>query len=343
MRLPVDVSVGPKEDAEGFQPETEFIVKLRNRLNLAHELARKSIKSSQGTSKQHYDRNLKGCKIEVGDLVLWYTPQVSENEISKLHRDWSVPYRVVTKLSEQTFRIQKVGSNLQRDRKIVHYDRLRLFQKYDGGEKSSVVPAVKKKKSPNYISKVPVAAAVTPIVRSVPEPMRVQTDVGRTDSQPLKIEILDDEEEFEWQQPWEVERAEVMVKREAREEEVEENGEIEEENAEREIDYESDRSSEQNDEQPDGNVVEEDAAVGADSDDGSVTGEDDAVEIKGEQEERQDVAEVNEEVLSDESEEREDELVNEVRRSTRERKAPDRYGNWARGLRWFGNILNFRW
>ena len=167
----------------------------------------------QQKSKELHDRNLKDCQLDVGDLVLWYNPKVGEEEIPKLHRDWSGPYVVVTKVSEQTYRIKKVGSGKQKDRKVVHYSRLRLYRKGTeaGRRRGDEGPAQPPRPGRAHVGQpvvrpagapvgLPTTTAAAPVAAPIVVPEVVPTTVsaaaplGEPGKQPFTIKVEDHED-----------------------------------------------------------------------------------------------------------------------------------------------------
>ena len=73
--------------------------------------------------KELYDHKAHGIPFKPGDLVWLNNPAVPRGQSKKLHRPWTGPYRVVSRLSEAVYRIQCVHT--RRKRLVVHFDRLK--------------------------------------------------------------------------------------------------------------------------------------------------------------------------------------------------------------------------
>ena len=121
VRMPIDMMYG----TPASEPTTisEYASTLRKNLESAYATVRVKMDMKLDREKDLYDRKIHGKPIEVGDLVWLYCPAVPRGQSKKLHRPWSGPHRVVTKISEQVFRIQH-HRNL-RHRQVVHFNRLK--------------------------------------------------------------------------------------------------------------------------------------------------------------------------------------------------------------------------
>ncbi|KAJ8912333.1 hypothetical protein NQ315_005938 [Exocentrus adspersus] len=104
LRLPIDlISDRPKKE-EGVN---NYISHLQDRLKLTHAEVRQKM------------------RIEIGEKVWLYNPKRTKGKSPKLQKSWEGPYTVVTRLNDVVYRIQK---NPQAKMKIVHIDRLTLYQ-----------------------------------------------------------------------------------------------------------------------------------------------------------------------------------------------------------------------
>ena len=73
--------------------------------------------------KDIYDKKVHGEPFKKGDLVWLHCPAVPRGRSKKLHRPWSGPFQVVSKLSEEIYRIQNTQRRHQR--LVVHFNRLK--------------------------------------------------------------------------------------------------------------------------------------------------------------------------------------------------------------------------
>lgn len=120
-RMPIDIMYG----TPGPEPVTvsEYAARLRQNLESAYDYVRNRMGHALDRQKDIYDKKVHGEPFTKGDLVWLHCPAVPRGQSKKLHRPWSGPYRIVSKLSEEIYRIQ----NMQRrnQRLVVHFNRLK--------------------------------------------------------------------------------------------------------------------------------------------------------------------------------------------------------------------------
>ena len=75
--------------------------------------------------KRNYDRHTNDETFTEGQFVWLRHDQRKKGISPKLTNRWDGPFRVITKLSNVTYRIQRTPRTPQ---KIVHYDRLKLYE-----------------------------------------------------------------------------------------------------------------------------------------------------------------------------------------------------------------------
>ena len=92
-------------------------------LEKAYEYVRNRMGHQLEQQKDHYDARSHGKAFEVNDLVWLHNPAVPRGRSKKLHRPWTGPYRVMSKLSEPVYRLQH--TQCSRKRPVVHFDRLK--------------------------------------------------------------------------------------------------------------------------------------------------------------------------------------------------------------------------
>ena len=69
-RLPIDIQFGINKETDRSHTYTEYVNKLRDRLQHAYDLVAKHSKSAQGTQAKHYNKKMRGGLLQVGDTVL---------------------------------------------------------------------------------------------------------------------------------------------------------------------------------------------------------------------------------------------------------------------------------
>lgn len=67
-RLPIDVVFGLRKD--DFEPSTNYIKELKERLSKAYQLAEEAAKKARVKQKQMYDTKIRGANISIGNTVL---------------------------------------------------------------------------------------------------------------------------------------------------------------------------------------------------------------------------------------------------------------------------------
>ena len=119
--MPIDIMYGTPILEESTM--SEYATSLKGSLEAAYERVHDQMGHKQDRQKELYDRRVHGEPFEPGDLVWLHCPAVPRGQSRKLHRPWTGPFRVVRKLSDATYRIQKV--RVRRQRLVVHFDRLK--------------------------------------------------------------------------------------------------------------------------------------------------------------------------------------------------------------------------
>ena len=130
IRLPADIAFGKPEEPKQTMPN--YMSKFEEKMATIHRTARQNIGIISDQSKARYDRQTNAISFKEGDQVWFYNPQRKKGRSPKLQRDWEGPYRVVKKINDVVYRIQK-GPRLKM--KVVHSNRL---AKYNGEDAESV-------------------------------------------------------------------------------------------------------------------------------------------------------------------------------------------------------------
>ncbi|CAK1601323.1 unnamed protein product [Parnassius mnemosyne] len=107
LRLPADLITGIPPDAP--RSITDYANDLRNKMNDIYEHVR-------------YDRKMNNKGFDESSLVWLHNPVRSKSP--KLQAKWDGPYRIVTRINDVTYRIQK---GVRGTPKIVHVDRLARY------------------------------------------------------------------------------------------------------------------------------------------------------------------------------------------------------------------------
>ena len=123
IELPVDL-LYPPPPTDTKLPSNEYVVQLQNKMKIIHETARASLLEASQKQKRLYDSRISKQKYNVGDAV-WLRMYIKPKGLSKkLQLRWDGPFKIVSKLSDLTFKIQKGPRALC---KIVHFNRLKRY------------------------------------------------------------------------------------------------------------------------------------------------------------------------------------------------------------------------
>ncbi|KAJ8364845.1 hypothetical protein SKAU_G00136760 [Synaphobranchus kaupii] len=87
----------------------EYYHRLRNRLLVAHDFARKAQASAGVKQKRWYDTRCRGRAFAAGEQVWIYCPERKKGLSPKLRVSWRGPGEVVERLSEVVYRIRMPG------------------------------------------------------------------------------------------------------------------------------------------------------------------------------------------------------------------------------------------
>jgi len=127
---PVDLVAGLPLDSDTDCPAPEYVQNLRERLELAHEIARDALGESVKRAKRQYDKNCCHTQYQIGDAV-WYlikgTKKV-KNKVRKFLPSYEGPYFILGKLDDLVYRIQQGPKTKV---KVVHHNQLKPYRSRD--------------------------------------------------------------------------------------------------------------------------------------------------------------------------------------------------------------------
>jgi hypothetical protein len=126
LKLPVDLVFDKlqTEKLESTEP-TEYVTRMRDRMEVIHRFARENLKLSSERQKRRYDHKAYKRILKVGDVVRLHNPQRKKGRSPKLHLPWEGPFVVTHRLDDMVYRIQKSAKARP---KVVHIDRLKPTQ-----------------------------------------------------------------------------------------------------------------------------------------------------------------------------------------------------------------------
>uniref|UniRef100_A0A3B1IQI2 Gypsy retrotransposon integrase-like protein 1 n=1 Tax=Astyanax mexicanus TaxID=7994 RepID=A0A3B1IQI2_ASTMX len=123
---PIDLVAGLPPDHDDAKTPPEYVIQLRNRLELAHNIAREVLGQSVERAKKQYDKNVLKNRYEVGEAV-WHLVKGTKrvrNKVRKFLPSYEGPYFVLGQLDDLVYRIQK---NPKTRAKVVHHDKLKPY------------------------------------------------------------------------------------------------------------------------------------------------------------------------------------------------------------------------
>ena len=131
VRLPSEVLFSPSSRGELVPSRGEYVDRLRERLQCAHDVARKHLRAAAQRQKQGYDVRVHHKPFEPGDVV-WLETDISQLMITpKLRNPYEGPYVVLERIGKLDYSIQRASDG---PRRVVHYNRLK---RYVGDQKLS--------------------------------------------------------------------------------------------------------------------------------------------------------------------------------------------------------------
>ncbi|CAI5674954.1 unnamed protein product [Oreochromis niloticus] len=123
---PIDLVVGLPADETPGCTVPQYVVQLRERLELSHQLAREALGKSVERAKRQYDKNICQVQYQVGAAV-WHLIKGTKrvrHKVRKFLPSYEGPYFVVGLLDDLVYCIKK-GPRAKA--KVVHHDRLKPY------------------------------------------------------------------------------------------------------------------------------------------------------------------------------------------------------------------------
>lgn len=126
VRLPAEVMFGTCRQ-EPTETYVEYVEKLKQRMNRAHEVARTHLSTAAKRQKKVYDARLSTNTYSPGDLVLMETEKDQLEIAPKLRVPYQGPYMVTKRFNDLDYEVY-----LGKKYRVVHHNRLKL---YNGSER----------------------------------------------------------------------------------------------------------------------------------------------------------------------------------------------------------------
>jgi hypothetical protein len=102
-RLPVDLSFSTVTTNKSTP--TAYVKQLQQTMEYAYNLVRDTVGKVQRRQKTLYDRNVHGTPFQEGEQVWLHSSVTPSHSCRKLNHPWTGPYRIITKLSDVTYKI----------------------------------------------------------------------------------------------------------------------------------------------------------------------------------------------------------------------------------------------
>ena len=154
VELPIDLMFGRPPEENSNPDNNDYVFRLRQKLEAAHEYARYQLQKSAKRQKRNYDQRVKQDKLGKGDFVWLYSPNRKKGLTPKLQRVWKGPFLITNVLDDCVYRIQRS----QRSKPlVVHRDRL---TRYHGTDTHNWLESIQEN-IPDEVVPVPDLPAVT--------------------------------------------------------------------------------------------------------------------------------------------------------------------------------------
>ena len=120
ITLPIDIMY-PSPHYEKYRCHNEYVEWIRRTLQDSFDRARQQLLVASERQKRYYDVRTKDRQYREGDFVLRFYPP---NLKSKLNPPYTGPFRVMAKLGDVTYKIQRTPKSKPM---VVHVDHLKMF------------------------------------------------------------------------------------------------------------------------------------------------------------------------------------------------------------------------
>ena len=112
-------------DSSDPSEETDYVEDLRSKMDTIYSKVMEHNTKNLRRQKRNYNKQISGTPYETGKFV-WLKNDLRKKGVSpKLSFRWDGPYKIITKLSDVTYRIQRTPHSKL---KIVHFDRTKPYE-----------------------------------------------------------------------------------------------------------------------------------------------------------------------------------------------------------------------
>lgn len=123
---PIDLVAGKPPNDTMTKTFPQYVVQMRERLELAHRVTRDALGQSVERAKKQYDKRAARTHYKIGDAV-WYLVKGTKrvkNKIRKFLPNYDGPYFILGHLDDLVYRIQR---SPRAKVKVVHHDKLKPY------------------------------------------------------------------------------------------------------------------------------------------------------------------------------------------------------------------------
>jgi hypothetical protein len=126
-RLPAEIMFGSGAHCVGTEVASygEYVNRLKNHMQRAHDVAREYLSRSAERQKQSHDARVSFHRYKVGDLIWYLTGKGQLDVTPKLRVPYEGPFLVLKRLTDVTYLIQFDAKGHQ---KVVHHDKLKHYE-----------------------------------------------------------------------------------------------------------------------------------------------------------------------------------------------------------------------
>ena len=124
VNLPIDLMMGLPDPEAPTLLGVDYVEDLQTKMLRCHEFARSHLRKSAERQKRNYDVKVNGSVFKTGEYVWLFTPKRQIGRTPKLQRYWDGPYRIIEKISDALYKIQKSARTKE---KVIHFNRLKPY------------------------------------------------------------------------------------------------------------------------------------------------------------------------------------------------------------------------
>jgi hypothetical protein len=121
VTLPLQVVIESPKEILKTPDVNEYVQEMQTRMNLAHEIARKTLKRKTEYQKRYYDTKSRKRFFTIRQPVWLHDPTTRRGVCHKLSPNWKGPYIITKKINDLLYLVKKSPKQTP---KACHIDRL---------------------------------------------------------------------------------------------------------------------------------------------------------------------------------------------------------------------------